>query len=197
MDRCIIGLGNPGKLYEKNRHNVGFLFVDYCVKELSSINVSFKKKKHYEFLSVKNFLFIKPMTFMNNSGIAVKEIIDFHNIKLEDVMVCFDDVSLPFGVIRIRKKGSDGGHNGLKSIIDELGTTEFPRLRFGIGPKPDNVELKDFVLADFDSEELSQLDSIFSRAKEAIFLWKNKGIDFVMSSINKKVKPAPQDIVGS
>ena len=154
----IVGLGNPGKKYELTRHNIGFLILD---KFASKKNLHFKKKENYQYVEgstgSSTFFLLKPITYMNLSGIAVSEFLSKINIPLENMLVIVDDVNLELGKIRLRKSGSDGGHNGLKSIIYHLESNQFPRLRFGIGNKFEG-ELAEYVLSKFSDEELSSIN---------------------------------------
>lgn len=179
--KVIVGLGNPGPRYAFNRHNVGFMFVDRF-KE-------FKSAAHGNteigilLASAKTFL-VKPNTFMNLSGIAViKCQRDFH-VTTTDIIVVYDDVDLPCGRLRIKAQGGSGGHRGLQSIIDYIGTNEFVRLRIGIGPKPENIDLADYVLEDFTEEELRLIDKVLDKAVEAVDVMLNEGLSKAMSVFN-------------
>ena len=153
--RCIVGLGNPGRKYFMSRHNIGFIVLDKLAEEL---NLEFSPSK-FDFyksedtLGSSDFFLIKPTTYMNLSGTAVLDFTSNHHIPIENILVVYDDVNLPFGKIRLRKSGGDGGHNGIKSIIYNLQSDEFPRLRFGIGNNFSKGELSDYVLGSFDDEE--------------------------------------------
>ncbi|MCX7798388.1 MAG: aminoacyl-tRNA hydrolase [Melioribacter sp.] len=154
----VVGLGNPGKKYEYTRHNVGFILLnEFALKH----NLQFKSKKNYQYvegsLESSTFFLLKPTTYMNLSGIAVQEFLSYYKINLENMLVVFDDINLPFGTIRLRKSGSDGGHNGLRSIINNLGSNSFPRLRFGIGNKFNKGEMADYVLSKFSEDEMNIL----------------------------------------
>ncbi len=151
----IVGLGNPGTKYELTRHNVGFLILDLFAKKH---NLKFNASKfdyYYSegLLSSSDFFLIKPTTYMNLSGIAVLDSLNEHQIAYEDLLVIADDVNLSLGQVRLRQSGSDGGHNGIKSIIYHLQNDSFPRLRFGIGNEFDKGEMADFVLSKFDQDE--------------------------------------------
>ncbi len=152
--RLIIGLGNPGKKYYHNRHNIGFQIIENYAK---SKGLTFKKRLIYDFVKDQDILYVKPKTFMNNSGNAVTSILTKY--KIEDLMVIVDDIYLPLGEIRLRQEGGFGGHNGLKSIAKALGTDEFKRLRIGVG-SPDNEILSNYVLADFSKCELDILNIV-------------------------------------
>ncbi|MCD4796835.1 MAG: aminoacyl-tRNA hydrolase [Candidatus Cloacimonetes bacterium] len=145
--KLVVGLGNPGKKYKDNRHNIGFLLLDRIAKKNALL---FKKRINYDFAKLNNSIFIKPKTYMNRSGIAVTSILAKH--KLDDIIVVVDDINLPLGEIRLRCDGGYGGHNGLKSIGNSLGSDEFKRLRIGVG-YADEKELSEYVLSDFSGEE--------------------------------------------
>lgn len=159
--KLVVGLGNPGKNYNFTRHNTGFLMLDFYFKMK---NLKFAEKTKYSAIYHKegDTLFIKPQTFYNDSGISVREFANFYKIPLENILVIADDFNLEFGKLRFRQKGTDGGNNGLKSVIRELSSTEFPRLRIGTG----NSELRrklgdtDFVLSKFTTEEKERLPEI-------------------------------------
>jgi len=185
--KVVIGLGNPGKKYEKTRHNMGFLVVDSLRKKF---NLSDEREKFHAFVSEKNIdgekvIFFKPQTFMNLSGNAVIEIINFYKLDpKKDIIVIYDDMDLPFGDIRIREKGSSGGHNGIKSIISHIGE-EFIRIKCGIGAKEkDAVE---HVLGEFNQTEQKNLDKILENINNCIVEILNvQNLDRIMQKYNKK-----------
>ena len=185
--KVVIGLGNPGKKYEKTRHNMGFLAVDSLKKKF---NLSDEREKFQAFVSEKNIdgekvIFFKPQTFMNLSGNAVIEIINFYKLDpKKDIIVIYDDMDLPFGDIRIREKGSSGGHNGIKSIISHIGE-EFIRIKCGIGAKEkDAVE---HVLGEFNQTEQKNLDKILENINNCIVEILNvQNLDRIMQKYNKK-----------
>ena len=183
----IFGLGNPGKRYLNTRHNIGFILLDYIQ---SIYKVPFRAGKgDYYFMQFElgheTVLCVKPTTFMNLSGIAVHQVVEQFEVDLNNILVVLDDFQLPFGTLRFRKKGSAGGHNGLKSIIAELGTETFARLRFGIG---DNFEDPiDFVLSDFTPSEIEGLrEVLLPAAHQGIVVWVKEGIDQAMSQFNRQ-----------
>lgn len=145
--KLIVGLGNPGEKYENTRHNIGFMIISELANKLK---LTFKKEGNCEIAQKKDFILIKPLTFMNLSGKAVKKILNINEI--DEFLVIFDDINLSLGQIRLRDKGSDGGHNGIKSIIAETGTNKFKRFRVGIDSNL-NQRLSDYVLAKFDNQE--------------------------------------------
>lgn len=173
LEYIIAGLGNPGEKYEMTRHNAGFLALDlYAVKN----NADIKKLKYHSLVrevtvSGKRCLLMKPQTFMNNSGEAIGEAAKFYKIPPERVIVISDDTTLDVGKIRIRRKGSAGGHNGLKSIIAHLGSEDFPRVKIGVGKKPDAyTDLADWVLARFPKESEEDLKQALENALSAVEL---------------------------
>ena len=185
--KVVIGLGNPGKKYEKTRHNMGFLVVDSLRKKF---NLSDEREKFQAFVSEKNIdgekvIFFKPQTFMNLSGNAVIEIINFYKLDpKKDIIVIYDDMDLPFGDIRIREKGSSGGHNGIKSIISHIGE-EFIRIKCGIGAKEkDAIE---YVLGEFNQTEQKNLDKILENINNCVVEILNvQNLDRIMQKYNKK-----------
>jgi PTH1 family peptidyl-tRNA hydrolase len=184
--QAIIGLGNPGRKYQASRHNIGFLVIDSI---LESYNIPLKPGKgNYYYagleLAGKNILLVKPTTYMNASGIAVKQLMDDYKIGHRDILIVYDDFQLPFGVLRFRAKGSDGGHNGIESIIYQLGTEAFDRLRFGIGDHFRNT-IK-FVLANFTRMEKKKLVDLIQIAIEGIIFWREHGINETMNKYNKQ-----------
>lgn len=173
ITHLVVGLGNPGKDYAFTRHNAGFLTLDYLSDALGiKINRSkFKALVGEGSIGDKRVLLMQPQTFMNNSGEAVIEAVNFYKIKPENVIVIFDDISLPVGRMRIRKNGSAGGHNGIKSIIAHLGTQDFPRVKIGVGEKPHKeMDLADWVLSRFGQDEQKLLFEKFGDATEAVKL---------------------------
>ena len=160
--KLIVGLGNVGNKYTFTRHNAGFMLADSIAL---NNNLSFKEMPRLKCLitNLRNengeFLIIKPTTFMNLSGEAVRAVIDYYKISIEDILIIYDDISLPLGKIRFRMNGSDGGHNGIKSIIQHIGTQDFARLKIGIGPQP-NLPSEVFVLQNFSKEELEILKNM-------------------------------------
>lgn len=183
----IVGLGNPGKKYELTRHNAGFLFADLLADKLGfSINkIQFKAITGTAEIAGKKCIVMKPQTFMNLSGEAVKQAAAFYKIPPENIIVVFDDISLPCGKLRIRRKGSDGGHNGIKSIIYLLNSDKFPRIKLGVGEKPHpDYDLADWVLSSFKKDELSALHDAAENACKAVELMVSGDIDRAMSSFN-------------
>ena len=190
----IAGLGNPGKKYEKTRHNMGFLVIDKLA-EKNDIKVNKIKHKSLVgdgFISGQKALLVKPQTYMNLSGEAIREIVDYYDVYLEDLIVIYDDFDLELGTLRIRKKGSAGSHNGMKNIIQHLHDSDFPRIRLGIG-KSGNLDWKDFVLGKLGLEEQKLIDEAVEKAADAIMCILEKGIDKAMNEYNVKAKPAGKE----
>lgn len=183
----IVGLGNPGKKYELTRHNAGFLFSDLLAdKNGESISkIQFKSVTANITLGGHRCLLMKPQTFMNNSGEAVKQAAAFYKIPPENIIVVFDDISLPCGKLRIRRKGSDGGHNGIKSIIYHLNSDKFPRIKLGVGEKPHpEYDLADWVLSSFKKNELDALRDAAENACKAVEMMVQGNTDGAMSNFN-------------
>ena len=183
----IVGLGNPGKKYEFTRHNAGFLFVDIlCDKYNFSVNrLKFKALIGDAKINSHRCLVMKPQTMMNLSGDAVKEAADFYKIPPEKIIVVFDDISLDVGKMRIRRSGSAGGHNGIKSIISRLSSDNFPRVKIGVGAKPHpDYDLADWVLSQFTKEEGKLLRTAVDGACDAVSLMVDGDIEGAMSRHN-------------
>ncbi|MCF7911761.1 MAG: aminoacyl-tRNA hydrolase [Candidatus Cloacimonetes bacterium] len=182
--RLVAGLGNPGSSYGFTRHNVGFMVLDHLAKQKGLI---FNKKKLYEAVAQHDFILIKPRTFMNRSGQAITSVLS--SFSVTEMLVIFDDASLPFGCIRFRHNGGTGGHNGLKSIQTDLGSTDFKRFRLGIGaPEPDQ-DLADFVLSNFSSDEAAFLPEMLSYAAKLIDLYLLEGFEYLLDYHSKNKKP--------
>ena len=184
----IVGLGNPTREYEHTRHNAGFDAVDMLADRL---NISVKEKKHKGLcgkgmLGAEKVILLKPQTYMNLSGESVRAAADFYKIDHEHIIVMYDDIDLDVGKLRVRAKGSAGGHNGLKNIIAHLGTQEFPRVRIGVGAKPDRMDLADYVLGRFPQVEQSVMEDAFKEAAEAAAAIVEDGIDAAMNRFNRK-----------
>ena len=188
----LIGLGNPGKKYSKSRHNIGFLVLENLSKKYNA-NFLLKdklKSSCSEFkINDSTYRLFLPNTFMNNSGDAVRAIVDWYKINLDQLFIIVDDKDLPLGKIRFRKKGSSGGHNGLKSIIEKLQTHEFNRIRIGIGLPPSNKEIKNFntiphVLGNISLEEQLILDKVYKRVIESLEKITIKKEEHIMNELN-------------
>lgn len=189
----IVGLGNPTAQYAGTRHNVGFDVIDRIADEY---NISVESRKNRAFVGTgiiagRKVLLAKPQTFMNLSGESVRGLVDFYKIDVEtELLIIYDDVSLDVGQLRIRKKGSAGGHNGIKSIIAHLGTNEFLRLKVGVGEKPAHYDLADYVLGHFTKEEKSLMEKTVSMAVEAAELMLMGDTDKAMNEYNRKAEKA-------
>jgi len=180
VDYILVGLGNPGKEYEKTRHNIGFMALDFVAEKLGIEINSQKFKSLYAFgtFEGKKVILLKPQTFMNLSGQAILPFMSFYKVPLQNVILIYDDISLPVGKMRIRKQGSHGGHNGVKNIITLSGSQNFPRIKIGVGNKPnENWDLADWVLSKFSSEELNLIN-------DALSLIVKENIDEAMNKFN-------------
>lgn len=184
----IVGLGNPGRRYKQNRHNFGFMVVDKLA-ELCDVRMSKAQSKAIigtgDF-GGKSIIIAKPQTFMNLSGAAVGSLVRYYRIPLANLLVIYDEIDLPLGHIRLREQGGSGGHNGMKSIIEQVGT-DFPRMRLGIGRPPGFLEPADYVLQNFGADEIDVVLEMISKAVEAIEVYLSNGIYFAMTSYNGAV----------
>lgn len=187
----IVGLGNPTAQYEGTRHNAGFDVIDVLAEKY---NISVDARKCRAFcgkgvIAGQKVLLVKPQTYMNLSGESVGGIVNYYKIDPEsDLLVIYDDISLDVGQLRIRKKGSAGGHNGIKSIIVHLGTTVFPRIKVGVGEKPKNYDLADYVLGHFSKQERELMEEGYEHASDAVEQIVQGEIEAAMNVFNKKVK---------
>jgi len=186
--RLIVGLGNPGREYRETRHNVGFMVVDEIARR-HSLTVGMAPSQIPDAMIAKKFgdnalLVAKPLTFMNNSGEAVAALTRYYDVSVGDLLIVIDEVALPFGRLRARARGSAGGHNGLKSVIARLGTTEFARLRLGVGRGDARRDLADHVLSKFEADEQSALGEFITRAADAAEMFAAEGIEKVMNTYN-------------
>ena len=182
----IAGLGNPGKEYERTRHNTGFMAMDRVSEETGAKidKLKFKSYTALANLGGHRVFLMKPCTYMNLSGEAVVAAMEFYKIPIQNVIVVFDDTTLPVGKMRIRKKGSDGGHNGIKNIIYLSGSNEFPRVKIGIGQKPDGWDLADWVLGRYSDEDLKTLEPVFKNTVEALKLIMDGKAEEAMGKFN-------------
>ena len=191
VDWLIVGLGNPGQKYEHTRHNMGFLTVDLLAEQL---NVKLNKVKFKSAYNIVRFggqkcLVMKPQTYMNLSGESIRSLVEYYKIDPEEeLLVIYDDISLEVGQLRIRRKGSAGGHNGIKNIIANLGSSVFPRIKVGVGEKPPKWDLADYVLGHFSKEEQEQMEEGYEHAVCAVKEIVTGNIEAAMNEYNRKKK---------
>jgi len=183
--KMIVGLGNPGREYENTRHNIGFMIVDEYARRYNI--TGFKNKFNGSYAKVyrngEYFIILKPLSFMNLSGTVVKRFSSFFKIKPEDILVIHDDLDLPVGKIKIKSKGSSGGHNGIKNIIENLKTENFPHFKVGID-KDENILFKDYVIGKFSKDDLEKIKKIFDFSSSIIDDFLDNDIEKVMSKYN-------------
>lgn len=184
--KCIIGLGNPGRKYVATRHNIGFMVIDELARR-HQFRLSKKKFSGLyamELINGEKVVLIQPQTFMNRSGDCLEPFINYFNIDLENIIVIYDDLDLPVGKIRLRKKGGHGGHNGLRSVIDRLGTNNFKRLRVGIGRPMDRQPIIDYVLNRFSKDQAEDVQTSIQLAADACEMWLKEDFNQVMNQFN-------------
>ena len=182
----IVGLGNPGRKFERNRHNVGFMLLN---RLSSRLGVTFGTVESKGLVAKSSYLgerviLVKPQMYMNKSGVAVSSLVHFYKVRMDNFLVAYDDVDLPLGTLRLRTSGSSAGQKGMQSIIDRLGTEEFPRLRIGTGRPPGRMEAADYVLQDFPKDETELLADALNRAVEAVLTYLQYGLDRAMNTYN-------------
>ena len=195
--KLIVGLGNPGREYRETRHNVGFMVVEEIARRYAlswgqapaQVPDAFIAKR----FGTEPVLLAKPLTYMNLSGDAVAALMRYFDVPTTDVLIVVDEADLPFGKLRARARGSAGGHNGLKSIIERLGTTEFSRLRLGVGRGDDQRKLSDHVLSIFERGQRAELESFITRAADAAEMFVAEGIGKVMNTYNPEAAPSETD----
>ena len=188
--KLIVGLGNPGRQYAGTRHNIGFGVIARLSDEY---HIPLNSKEHKAvcgkgFIEGEKVILAQPQTFMNLSGESVRSIADYYKIEPEDIIVAYDDIDLEVGQIRVRRKGSAGGHNGIKNIISHLGTNEFPRVKVGVGAKPQGGDLVNHVLGHFSKEEQPLMQEGITKAKEALNLILAGNMDQAMNEYNRREK---------
>ncbi len=191
--KLLIGLGNPGSQYARTRHNAGFMVIDRLIKchgPDAIVRSRFNADCVEIVLGGQKCLLLKPMTFMNRSGQSVLQAVQFYKLDVSDMLVFTDDLALPVGSIRLRAKGSPGGHNGLADIQNRLATADYPRCRIGIGPKPSMYDQSDFVLSRFAEHECDALEASIKLAADAGECFVASGIDAAMNRFNTKLKAA-------
>jgi PTH1 family peptidyl-tRNA hydrolase len=184
--KLIVGLGNPGPKYRETRHNVGFKVLERLAERLRA---PFSKEKYHALVAEgrhegDRLVLMKPLTFMNNSGLAVGRAVRYTGVEFDDLLVVVDEVHLPLGRLRLRGNGSAGGHNGLKSIIAHLGSQEFPRLRLGVGAVDDPGGMVDHVLSAFAVAERPEVDTMIDRATDAVLAFLSDGLEQTMNAYN-------------
>lgn len=184
--RLVAGLGNPGRKYQDTRHNVGFQVAAKLAQRFgqSTPRAKFQGEVVEATIGFEKVLLLCPHTYMNRSGSSILASRDFYKLELDELLIICDDLSLPLGKLRIRTKGSSGGQNGLRDIIQRLGSDEFPRLRIGIGTPPPGWDAADFVLSKFTKEDQADMDVAVARAAEAVECWVKQGVENCMNQYN-------------
>jgi peptidyl-tRNA hydrolase, PTH1 family len=186
--KIIVGLGNPGTEYRMSRHNIGFQVVDR-IAQINRISIRVRRFRSFYGtgrINSQQVILAKPMTFMNRSGEAVKKATDFFHLGMEDLVVVHDDLDLPFGRLRFKRRGGDGGHQGVRSIIERLGGNNFLRLKVGVGRPPQGLDSADYVLEVFDRIEQSLLDQILPLAAESLKVMLLEGLEKAMNQFQKR-----------
>jgi len=183
--KALIGLGNPEIKYKTTRHNTGFLIMDAI---LEAHNVTLCEKFNSFFAKKDDILYLLPKTYMNLSGRAVIELMNFYKLNNKDILVIYDDATIEFGTFRLKKNGSFGGHNGIKSIINCIGTDVFDRLKVGVGPVPDNIPIDNFVLGNFTKDELEKIKIMANHAVDLVDCWKKEGMEITQNKFNGKIQ---------
>ena len=187
--KIIVGLGNPGTQYRMSRHNIGFQVVDRLavINHLSVRTKRFRSLYGTGWIDSQQIVLLKPMTFMNRCGEAVKKATDFFHLKLEDLVVVHDDLDLPFGRLRFKRRGGDGGHQGIRSITERMGGNNFLRLKVGIGRPPQGMDPAEYVLDGFDKIEQPHLNQIHSQAAGSLKVMLLEGVEEAMNKFQKRV----------
>ncbi|GMB10069.1 aminoacyl-tRNA hydrolase [Thermolongibacillus altinsuensis] len=186
MVKLFVGLGNPGKEYERTRHNVGFMVIDELSRrfQVSLDQAKFKGIFGIGMVGGEKVILCKPLTYMNLSGECVRPLMDYYRIDVEDIIVVYDDLDLPTGTIRLRPKGSAGGHNGMKSLIHHLGTDHFKRIRIGIDRPQNGMKVTDYVLGRFTEEEMTKIETAIQKSADACEKWLSTPFIQVMNEFN-------------
>ncbi|MEH7457101.1 aminoacyl-tRNA hydrolase [Bacillus pseudomycoides] len=184
--KLIVGLGNPGREYELTRHNIGFMAIDELAKRwnISLNEQKFKGLFGAGFVNGEKVILLKPLTYMNLSGESIRPLMDYYKIDVEDFVVMYDDLDIPVGKLRLRMKGSAGGHNGVKSTITHLGTQEFQRIRMGIDRPKNGMKVVDYVLGRFTAEEMPDVNHSIENAADACEEWLKKPFLQIMNTFN-------------
>ena len=184
--RAVLCLGNPGPEYAHTRHNAGYLVAEYLAAKR---DIQLRRRRLRSLfgrgkIGEHDTLIVQPQTFMNDSGDAARRVVQFFKIQQPDLIVVYDDIALDLGVIRLRRDGSDGGHKGIRSIAQHLGTTEIARLRMGVGQSPERMSSRDWVLSDFRASERSAVEEMVATSAAAVECWLDEGIDAAMNKFN-------------
>lgn len=184
--KMVIGLGNPGKQYEHTRHNIGFKVIDRLAEQLGATTMQSKFNGMYTVIHRPEgkVMLVKPLTYMNLSGECVRPLMDYYDVDVEDIIVLYDDLDFPPGELKLRQKGSAGGHNGIKSLIAHLGTDQFKRVRLGVGRPTNGMKISDYVLADFGKDEATVIESMIDKGADASIDFLKKPFLEVMNSYN-------------
>ncbi len=187
--KIVVGLGNPGREYAATRHNLGFMVVDELARRAGAAGSRkrFRSVLAEGLLAGQKLVLVKPQTYMNLSGHAVREVVNWYHVTREDLLIVLDDLDLPFGALRLRPEGSPGGHNGLASIVEQLGSRAIPRLRIGIGRGPGGATAQ--VLSRFSPEESQALPALVASAADCAALWAEEGIVTAMNRCNRRDDP--------
>jgi PTH1 family peptidyl-tRNA hydrolase len=187
--KIVVGLGNPGREYAGTRHNIGFMVVNRLAKiaGASAVKKRFRSELVEGILDGEKFVLVAPQTYMNLSGNAVREVVNWYHLPADDLIIVADDLDLPFGTLRMRARGSAGGHNGLSSIFEQLGTQEITRLKIGIGRGPGSASSR--VLSRFSPEEEKALPDLIERAADGVRRWAREGVIAAMNDVNRKAEP--------
>lgn len=184
--RCILGLGNPGREYAETRHNLGFRVVDLLAQRHSiRLRARFHSRWGQGTIAGQPVVLAQPLTFMNASGSAARRLLERFSLTPQDLFVIYDDLDLQLGRLRVRRRGSAGTHKGMRSVVESLGTEDFPRLRLGIGPLPPEADAVAFVLSPFRREEQPLVEEMLDRAAESVECWLREGIEAAMNRYNK------------
>ena len=192
LSYLLVGLGNPGREYKDTRHNFGFMLIDRIMVRLNARGMRVQSKAIVTTATYEDrkLILAKPQTYMNLSGQSVQGLIHFYKVPLTNVMVLSDDLDIPFGTIRIRAEGGPGGQRGLSSVIESLGTKDFPRLRLGIGRPPGRMDPANFILQNFSRDEMKSLSEILDRAADAALEFVMNGLDKAMNKFNGSIEPS-------
>ncbi len=192
--KIVVGIGNPGRRYAGTRHNVGYLVIEKLAEKLGAgtAREQFDALVQAAFFDDEKVLLVRPLTYVNLSGRAVRQAVDWFRCPLEDIVVVCDDMNLPSARIRVRRSGASGGHNGLQSIIDCLGTSGFPRIRIGIGIPGPLIDGADYVLGKFADDEKAVIREACETAAQAVLTWMRRGIDDCMNTYNPRPEPGDE-----